>query len=712
MTFSINGSPAACSTGSATQPLNGTAACKWTPSTPGSYSVTYTYTGDPNYAPAGPSTAYVETVDGSIVTTAATPVLTSPAAPPGTAGQPISVSDTVSAASGAAPTGTVAFSQSIGGVTSAIGACTAQPLTPGATTSTAPCTFTPFTGTTGGTVLVTATYEGSGTDAPSAASGALSVLVDGSNPLTSFTLASSANPVTLGKTVNLSSTVAGAAGVPTGTVTFSDNASPITCAGASAPGANIGPAGGSSCTWVPPSTGTHTITATYSGSLTYAPTAAPSPLAQQVNGTAVATVVVTSSANPNAYDTQVTFTARITGTTATPAGTVAFSATVGSATTTLCAAAPVSGSGNTATATCNYDPTLTGGLGQTATITARTSGDATYAAASATTTQTEDGGNTFSTFTLSTSANPDPSGRAVALEATLAGSAGVPTGTVVFSDGGVPITCNGASAPGSSIGPAGGSSCDYTPVGAGPHTITASYTGGLTYAAQSAPSPLTQLVNGTAVATVAVTSSANPNAYNTQVTFTATITGTTPTPAGTVAFSAKVGSVTTTLCAAAPVSGSGNTATATCNYDPTLSGGVGQVATITATTSGDATYAAAAASATQTEDGTTALSTFTVTASPNPVGAGKSLTLSAVLTGSLATPTGTVTFYDNGQAVTCNGASSPGSKVGPAGGASCVYTPSGAGTHTITAVYSGDANYLAVTPTTTGYQNSYTETVG
>ena len=80
VTFTINGSAANCSTGVATATLSaaGTATCKWTPSASGTYQVAFTYSGDTTYAAAGPSSTLSQLVDGWIVTTAATPVLTSP----------------------------------------------------------------------------------------------------------------------------------------------------------------------------------------------------------------------------------------------------------------------------------------------------------------------------------------------------------------------------------------------------------------------------------------------------------------------------------------------------------------------------------------------------------------------------------------------------------------------------------------------------------
>ena len=273
------------------------------------------------------------------------------------------------------------------------------------------------------------------------------------------------------------------------------------------------------------------------------------------------------------------------------------------------------------------------------------------------------------------------------LTATLAGANGAPTGTVAFSDNSNPITCG--------VNPAklasGAAICKYTPAGSGAHVITASYSGDANYAGAASPSSYTLNVNGaTLVTSVATTADQNPAPYGATVTLTATVTGGSGTPTGTVAFSAKVGAVTTVVCAVAPLSGSGGTATATCAYNPPVSGNQGLTATITSAYSGDPTYAAKAAAAyTLKVNGANALSSFTLSSNLNPDHSGHSITITATLAGSAGSPTGTVAFYD-GATLICTAAVSAST-----GKAVCTYTPTGVGTHTITANYSGDVNYAA-----------------
>ncbi|MCC6569774.1 MAG: Ig-like domain repeat protein, partial [Anaerolineales bacterium] len=86
----------------------------------------------------------------------------------------------------------------------------------------------------------------------------------------------------------------------------------------------------------------------------------------------------------------------------------------------------------------------------------------------------------------------------------------------------------------------------------------------------------------------------------------------------------------------------------------------------------------------------TLASTLTgVTSDNNPAGVGDLVTFTATVTSSAGTPTGTITFYD--------GANSMGT-VALAGGVATISTNTlNAGSHTITAVYSGDANFAGST---------------
>ena len=181
-------------------------------------------------------------------------------------------------------------------------------------------------------------------------------------------LMSSANPSTIGQSVTFTASVTGSGSTPTGTVAFTDGGTAISGCSSVALAS-----GSAACTTNALAAGSHTISATYSGDASYSTSR--SSLTQAVNRRD-ATASVSGSPNPSSTGQSVTFTAMISGTAGTPTGTVSF--TDGS--TTLCSAVALS-SGSAACMTTS----LAGGAH---TITATYSGDATYKAASATTTQT------------------------------------------------------------------------------------------------------------------------------------------------------------------------------------------------------------------------------------------------------------------------------------------------------------------------------------
>ena len=94
-----------------------------------------------------------------------------------------------------------------------------------------------------------------------------------------------------------------------------------------------------------------------------------------------------------------------------------------------------------------------------------------------------------STTTLTSSVNPSSVGQSVTLTATIAGSAGTPTGNVAFSDGGVVIS-SCAAVPISN----GTAQCVITGLPQGARAITAQYAGNTTYNANTSVT-FTQTVN-------------------------------------------------------------------------------------------------------------------------------------------------------------------------------------------------------------------------
>ncbi|HXT05130.1 MAG TPA: Ig-like domain repeat protein [Casimicrobiaceae bacterium] len=184
---------------------------------------------------------------------------------------------------------------------------------------------------------------------------------------------------------------------------------------------------------------------------------------------------------------------------------------------------------------------------------------------------------------------------------------------------------------------------------------------------------------GASPTTTALVSSLNPSTFAQSVTFTATVSGSSPT--GTVQFkdgAANLGS---------PVSLSGGVATFT-----TSSLAIG-THPITAVYGGDATNAGSTSNTVAEVVNASGASptTTTVSSSLNPSVVGQTLTFTATVTGN--NPTGTVQFSDGGVNL--------GGPVPLVGGVATFATSSlAAGTHAIAAAYGGDSANLASTSST------------
>jgi hypothetical protein len=129
------------------------------------------------------------------------------------------------------------------------------------------------------------------------------------------------------------------------------------------------------------------------------------------------------------------------------------------------------------------------------------------------------------------------------------------------------------------------------------------------------------------------------------------------------------------------------------------------VCTITASQPGNDTYNAAVP-VSQTYTITKSTQQTTVTSSPNPSDFGQPVTFTATVAtppgGYADAPTGTVQFKSDGIAINC---SNPGGQtLNGSGAATCQISTLSAGTHIITANYSGSANYNASSGTLSGNQ--------
>jgi subtilisin family serine protease len=264
---------------------------------------------------------------------------------------------------------------------------------------------------------------------------------------------------------------------------------------------------------------------------------------------------------------------------------------------------------------------------------------------------------------LTSGSNPSILGSNLTFTATLTPSTG--HGSVQFLDGGTPIS-------GSITMNNGSASFSTADLGLGPHSITARYTGD-NRLASSISTALVQTVNkpNTTVG-LALTAGTNPSLVGDLLTFSASVT---PSSAsGTVVFF------------------DGNNAI---SGDVALLGGAASFTTsalssgthsITAQYSGDATFNGSTSSAlSQTVNNPKANSTTAITlaSGTNPSVVGASLTFAANVTPTSAA--GTVVFFD--------GATPISGSLPLAGGSAALTIPAlGAGTHSITAQYSGDSN--------------------
>jgi len=294
------------------------------------------------------------------------------------------------------------------------------------------------------------------------------------------------------------------------------------------------------------------------------------------------------------------------------------------------------------------------------------------------------------TVALAASPSPASAGQSVTLTATVtptATYASVPTGTIEFQDGGNTL---GTAVTLDSTGKATYSSTTLTP---GTHNLTAVYSGDSTYPAENATQSL--VVNGL-TATVKVTPAATSITTATSLNVTIAVTGSGATPTGTVTITG--GGYTSS---AARLSGGSATITIPAN---SLSVGSD---TLTASYSGDASYAPATGTTPPSSPVTVTPAPIAPTVSVTPASAtantGATLSVPVTVTGSGATPTGTIILSGGGYT------SSAATLVS---GSYTFTIPSNslsAGTDTLTAKYSGDSVYLAgsATASVTVTQSAY-----
>ena len=627
----------------------------------GTDSVTAVYSGDNTYNPSTSAPTTV-TVNGITTTTSLT------ASPnPAAAGATVTLMASVAPPTGntGTPTGSIAFKN--GGTTLAT-----VPLANGSATYTT-------SSLANGPDSITAVYSGDNTYTTSTGSVTVTVSVPAQ---TSTGVAASSSSIGSGQPVTLTATITAPSGVTTlsGTVTFYDS---VNGGAATALGAAVNLNAGATSTQATAtltasslSFGNNSITAVYSGAELFE-TSSSAPAIVSVD-LAPTTTTLTPSSTSISYGQSVSLTAKVTpqiSTTTALTGTVSFSvgttslgtATVNNGTATLSGAVLPGGSGTeTDTVTATYlDPTNT--------------------FASSTGTATVSVGSLPTTTSAVSASNYSPAiGASVTLAATVSsGSSSLtPTGTVNFY-------ANGSTTPLASAQLVSGTATvsNYSFSAAGPQVITATFVGGSGFASSNSTSPVTinvaaQPVNTTTTLQI---SPSTPTAGQ-SVLFTATVAAASGTPSGTIEF--VIGSSTVT----APV-GTNGVATYSTNA---LTAGSYLAKAIYQGATGYNGSQSAQATLTISPALTATMTTLSLSSSAVQQGANVTFTVQVVSASSSSTitPTGTVTFMSGTQTI-----------AGPVtlNGGTLTYssTSLGAGSYSVTAVYSGDGNYAGSTSTAT-----------
>jgi hypothetical protein len=486
-----------------------------------------------------------------------------------------------------------------------------------------------------GTRTLTAMYGGNGTYSGSSSSVSHNVST-ATTPSTTTITGHTPNPSIPGQAVAVTVTVGGSGTTPTGTVaiTGADGNCTLTLT-----------AGSGTCNVSFNTAGTKTLTASYSGNATYAGSSTSA--SHTVNKGPSATAITAHTPNPVVAGQAVTVSVTVTGAGLTPTGTVAITGADTNCTITL-----ASGSG-----TCN---TVVFNSAGSPTITATYSGDGNYASSSTTAGETVTPAK-VATTTAITGDVPDPSapGQSVVVGVMVNGTGASPTGTVAIT--GADTNCT--------ITLAGGSgSCNVVFLTTGAKTLSAAYSGDSNYAPSSDTESHTV---SQGPSTTSITAHApDPSIPGQSVAVSATVGGAGVTPTGTVLITGADTNCTITLS-----SGSGS-----CNV---VFNTVGSKV-LTATYGGDMNYVGSSTTANHTV--VKGPSTLNITSdSPDPSAAGQNVSVHVTVTGSGATPIGTVAITSG--LLTCG----PITLVGGSG--SCTLVFPSTGTFTINAVYSGDANY-------------------
>jgi hypothetical protein len=490
---------------------------------------------------------------------------------------------------------------------------------------------------------------------------------------TTTAMAASSDPILLGQIIALSATVASAGGSPAGTVTFEDGSTLIGTA-AIDPTTHTAVGFTNSLTL-----GTHNLTAIYNATSSFSGSTSAA-VVETVDPTsdvnpaddATTTTTLVASSNPIELGQVVALTATVTGASGFPTGTVSFF------------------DGSALIGTVNINTKNQQAIGFTNTLTAGThnitavfDGATGFATSTSSAVSLVVNNDVITTTAMVASSNPIAQGQVLGLVATVTAASGTPAGTVTFNDG---STLIGAV----TVDPTTHEAIAFTSsLTGGTHNITATYnSGGNGFVASS--SSLSIVVKSDVSSTTILVASSNPVVEGQVIALTATVTAASGDPTGNVTF--MDGS---TLIGAVAIDPATQQAVA---FTSSLTIG-GH--TITADYTGDTGYMSSKSSGiSETVNPVGADTTTGLAVSPNPELAGQTIALTATVTSLAGIPTGTVTFMDGSTLIGTVA-------INPATQQAIGFTDAlTAGSHAITAMYSGATTFASSTSTTVNEQVS------
>ncbi len=464
----------------------------------------------------------------------------------------------------------------------------------------------------------------------------------------------SPDPSAFGQPYTVTVLVNAASGDPTGTVTVSDGTG-VQCSDSTIV------SGIASCQLLSASLGNKTLTASYSGSITHAPSSDTD--SHSVVQATTTTTIIGDAPDPSEAGQAYTVNIQVR----TPAGNLAVpngSVTISDGDAQVCAPITLDAQGN---GTCQAISLIPGNK----TLTAVYAGNANLGGSNDTEPHIV---TSAATTTTITSDAPDPSavGQAYTVQVTLASQpgAGPVTGSVAVNDGSG-ASCNIAALAN------GSGSCQLTSTTTGNKTLTASYTpNSASFSASSDTEAHT--VNLAATTTTITSDAPDPSTVGQAYTVMVTVASAQGTPAGAVAVSDGTGA---TCNIAALANGSGS-----CQLTSTTGGNK----TLTATYQGSASHAGS--SDTEAHSVSPIATTTTITSdAPDPSVAGQPYTVTVSVDAVTGGVFGDVQVAD-GSGATCLANVLLGS-------GSCQLVSTSAGNKTLTANYLGNATFLASSDT-------------